>query len=362
MRILYVSTISATMGFFKDEFVHLMEKGHTVELACNCDNPFGFDINNAGMIVHNIPFSRSPFSCSNIKAYKMMKCLVNKKHYDIVHCHTPNASAITRLACKDIRKRGTKVIYTAHGFHFYIGAPKINWIIFYPVEWLCAHWTDVLLTINSEDFALAKKRFRAKKVDYVPGVGINLAKFSNIRVDTQKKREELKVPSNVILLLSVGELNENKNHETVIRAIEDLDVYYLIAGKGDKEEELRKTVAELGLNERVQFLGFRSDVPELLATSDFFVFPSYREGLSVSLMETMATGKTAAVSRIRGNTDLIDENGGTLFSPYSIEECRDAIIKLIQCDRDKMGEYNKEKIKTFGIENVLQKIDSIYCN
>lgn len=360
MRILYVTTILATMGFFTDEFNHLKAEGHTIELACNRDDVFGFDIENAGMPVHNIPFSRSPFTRANVKAYTILKRLVRDNKYDIVHCHTPNAAAVTRLACKGIRQYGTKVIYTAHGFHFYKGAPKKNWLVFYPVEWLCAHWTDVLLTMNSEDFELAKKKFKAGKIDYVPGIGINLSKFADTLVDIRQKRRELHLPEKAIVLLSVGELNDNKNHETVIRAVAGLDVYYVIAGKGVNEEKLKKAALEAGMNERVQFLGFRSDIPELLAASDFFVFPSYREGLSVSLMETMASGKSASVSRIRGNTDLIDDNGGTLFNPYSVEECREAIVKLIHSDREKMGLYNKEKIKNFGTERVLNKIDEAY--
>lgn len=360
MRILYVTTISATMGFFKDEFSHLKRYGHIIELACNCDNAFGFDIHNVDMRVHNIPFSRSPFSPANILAYRQLKKLVRENHYDIVHCHTPNAAAITRLACKSVRNNGTRIIYTAHGFHFYNGAPKKNWMIFYPMEWICAHWTDVLLTMNSEDFELAKRKLKARKIDYVPGIGIDLTKFYNINVDVEKKRRELEIPSEAMILLSVGELNDNKNHETVIRAISDMDVYYLIAGKGDKEEKLREIANEVGMKERVQFLGFRSDVPELLAVTDIFVFPSFREGLSVSLMETMASGKPAIVSRIRGNIDLIDENGGLLFNPYSVKECREAIKILIQSNRGNMGEYNQNKIIKFSNTEVFKKIDEIY--
>ena len=361
MRILYVTTISATMGFFKKEFIHLQQNGHIIELACNCNNAFGFDIPNTDMIVYNLPFSRSPFSPDNLFAYRRLKKLVNENHYDIVHCHTPNAAAITRLACRNIRSNGTKVIYTAHGFHFYAGSPKKNWMIFYPIERLCARWTDVLLTINSEDFKLAKSKFKAKKIDYIPGVGIDLAKFSAVTVDIMKKRRELDIPSEAFVLLSVGELNENKNHETVIRAIAGIkDVYYLIAGMGNKEERLRRVIKEFGINDRVKILGFRNDIPELLAIANAFIFPAFREGLSVSLMEAMASGKPAIVSKIRGNIDLIDENGGLLFDPYSIDDCRKAIEALMNSNISKMGNYNQNKIKRFSDIEVLKKIDEIY--
>jgi glycosyltransferase involved in cell wall biosynthesis len=360
MKILYVTTVSGTMDFFKSEFSRLLSEGHELELACNCAIPVETYVDTSNIVVHNLPFSRSPFSTDNLNAYKELKRLVRKNHYDIVHCHTPNAATITRLVCKRIRKNGTQVIYTAHGFHFYKGAPKKNWMIYYPVEWFCAHWTDILITINTEDYELAKRKMKANRVEYVPGVGVELEKFENNPINKIEKRKQLGIPEDAILLLSVGELNENKNHETVLRAIAGMDVYYLIAGKGNKEQELNELAKSLKMETRFKLLGYRTDIAELLQTTDVFVFPSYREGLSVSLMETMASGKPAVVSRIRGNTDLIDENGGALFNPYSVNECREAIQRVVNADRGKMGNYNKEKVKKFVLEGVLEKIDRIY--
>lgn len=228
------------------------------------------------------------------------------------------------------------------------------------VEWVCAHWCDTIITINSEDYELAKKKLKAKKVEYIPGVGIDLNKFGNTAINIKEKRKELGIPEDAVVLLSVGELNKNKNHETVLRAIEGMDVYYLIAGKGDKEEKLFEIAKEVGMQERVKLLGYRRDVDELLIASDIFVFPSFREGLSVSLMETMASGRPAVVSQIRGNNDLIDKNGGALFNPYSVSECKVAIQTVINSDREKMGRYNKEKVKKFSLDIVLRKIDEIY--
>ncbi|NLK64046.1 MAG: glycosyltransferase family 4 protein [Tissierellia bacterium] len=241
MKVLYVTTISKTMLFFIDQFKSLFEMGHTVELACNCDIPLCDDKAVMGMKVYNIPFSRSPLSKDNLIAYRELKELIEYEKPDIVHCHTPNAAVITRLVCKGMRKYGINVFYTAHGFHFYKGAPLINWILYYPVEWICAHWTDVLITINNEDFALAKKKMKSKKIVYIPGVGINLNKYNRVIVDRKKKRAEIGIPENARLLISVGELNQNKNHETVIRAIAGMDVYYIIAGQG-QVKVIRKNI------------------------------------------------------------------------------------------------------------------------
>lgn len=360
MKILYVTTILGTMSFFVDEIKHLLEQGYNIEVAANTSVNARFCADELGICVYHIPFSRSPFSLDNIKAYYQLYKLVREKHYDIVHCHTPNAAAITRVACKSIRKNGTKVIYTAHGFHFFSGAPIKNWIFFYPVEWLCAFWTDRLITINNEDYTFALKKIKACKVEYVPGIGIDLSKFNNLNIDIVTKRKELNLPKDAILLLSVGELNYNKNHETVIRAIKGMKVYYLIAGKGDYNRKLIQVANEVGVKDRIKLLGFRKDIIDLLHITDIFVFPSFREGLSVSLMEAMGCGKPAVVSKIRGNIDLIDENGGALFNPHSVEECRAAINKVIESDRLSMGIYNQEKVKEFDINKVINRIDEIY--
>ena len=238
MKILYVTTVSITMGFFPEHFKMLVEEGHEVELASNLEKQLREDIVAFGFEAYHIPFSRSPLSKDNIKAYKQLKKLITEKEYDIVHCHTPVAAICTRLACRKARKNGTKVFYTAHGFHFYKGAPLKNWLVYYPAEWLCSFWTDTLITINREDYHRAQQHMHAKKTVYVPGVGIDLNKFGSVSLDRAEKRRELGIPENAVLLLSVGELNENKNHETVIRAIAGMDVYYILAGQGDRQEKL----------------------------------------------------------------------------------------------------------------------------
>ena len=170
MRILYVTTISLTMNcFFKPHLQMLVEQGHQVDIACNYSElPLAEQFHQLGCGIFQIDFSRSPLSGQNVKAYRQLKALVAKGNYDLVHCHTPNAAAVTRLVCRPLRKRGLKVYYTAHGFHFYKGAPLLNWLMFYPVERLCARWTDVLITVNREDEALARRKLKAKQILYVP--------------------------------------------------------------------------------------------------------------------------------------------------------------------------------------------------
>lgn len=313
---------------------------------------------------YDIPFAREPLDKNNLSAYKMLVKIINEESFDIIHCHTPVGGVLARLAARRSRKKGTKVIYTAHGFHFYKGAPLKNWLLYYPAERLCSYFTDVLITINKEDYVLAQRKMKAKKIYYVPGVGIDLQKFSDVSVNKEEKRKELGVPDNAVLLLSVGELNENKNHETVIRslaAISDPKIFYIIAGRGSKKQQLENVISELGLRDNVRLIGYRSDVNELLAAADIFVFPSHREGLPVALMEAMACGLPIACSRIRGNTDLIDgEKGGVTFDPQSTESTANALKKLLKSDYKAMGLYNGEKINSYGLEKVKNEMKKIY--
>ncbi|MDO5558726.1 MAG: glycosyltransferase family 4 protein [Oscillospiraceae bacterium] len=313
-----------------------------------------------------IDYSRFPFSRKNFIAYKQIKQLLKENKFDIIHCHTPIAGILTRIAARKYRKSGTKVIYTAHGFHFFGGSPKKNWLLYYPVEKLCSRFTDTLITINKEDYALARAEMKAEKICYVPGIGVDIEKFSSVTIDKHLKREELGVPEKAVLLFSVGELNVNKNHQTVIRALADIrnsNVYYMIAGSGDKSDELKQLAKDLNIDDHVLFLGYRMDVAELYRVSDIFVFPSYREGLSVSLMEAMACGLPVICSKIRGNVDLIDEDtGGMHFVPSSCSELENALCSLINDENKRMfmGSYNVEKIQGFSSSVVQSLMEKVY--
>lgn len=367
MRILYVSTISLTMGFFPEHIKMLQEAGHTVELTCNLEEPLPEEVAALGCKVYHIPFSRSPFSKDNLTAYKALKQLLAENHYDIVHTHTPNASALVRLACRKLRKNGLRVFYTAHGFHFYSGAPRKNWLLYYPVEKFLSRWTDVLITMNQEDY-LRAKTFRAKQVAFTHGVGVDV---DRLRLDwteeqRQRKRRELGVGDGDFLILSVGELIPRKNHETAIRAVaelEDPSVKYFIAGGGPLKEHLEVLAGQLGVGEQVKLLGVRRDIPELNQAADLFLFPSFQEGLPVSLMETMAAGNAAACSDIRGNRDLIEkETGGILCPPGDPAAFAQAILRLKGSPelRRRMGEHNREAVEGFSTRRVLAELKEIY--
>lgn len=316
---------------------------------------------------YDIPFERSPFKFSNLKAYKELKELIDREQYDVIHCHTPVGGVAARLAAGKCRKSGkTKVAYTAHGFHFYTGAPILNWLLFYPIERLLAHRTDLLITMNSEDYQRAKK-FKAKEVACVNGVGVDLNRFlPQQQEEKQSMRAELHLGQEDIFAITVGNLIKRKNQVVLIEAMKKINnphLHLFICGDGQCLNELKEKANELGIPKQVHFLGFRKDVEKLCGTADLFLFASRQEGLPVAVMEAMACGLPIVASKIRGNTDLIDNGkGGYLIQPTDTEGFAMAIVSVINnSEKAKlMEDYNLKKIKEYSTEKVMEQMEELY--
>ena len=313
-----------------------------------------------------LPFERSPFKKGNLEAYRQLKALLDREHYDIIHCHTPMGGVIARLAAGSARNRGTKVLYTAHGFHFYDGAPLLNWLLYYPVERLLSRRTDLLITMNSEDHRRAKT-FHAKRTELVNGVGIDLSRFSEAAPEQKAQvRMELGLKEGDIFAFTVGNVIPRKNQAVLIRAARELAdprFHLFIAGDGPLEGELKALARELGVEDRVHLLGFRRDVYRLSSAADIFLFSSRQEGLSVSVMEAMACGLPIVASSIRGNTDLIDPGqGGFLVEPNDAAGFADAIRRILTEPgiREQMKAHNLEKIRRYSIEAVTEQMARLY--
>lgn len=370
-RVLMVATVPSMIGRFNMNNIQLLlNLGYQVDVAANFNDTSVWPVERIkkfmeqmrvkGIDCIQINFSRNPLKFSkHYKSYKEIVGLIQKKKYIFIHTHTPIASAIVRQAA---HKTKTKVIYTAHGFHFYDGAPFKNWLIFYPIEKWYSRYTDVLVTINKEDFKRASENFHAKKTVYIPGVGIDTEKFAPRRTGREKLRSELGIKDSQFMLLSVGELNENKNHGTVIRAIRDLqNITYVIVGKGELESRLKQVAIDNNVD--VRLVGFREDVASFYNAADAYILPSIREGLNVSLMEAMASGLPCLCGNIRGNVDLIDDQGGYLFKPESVNEISELVRKIAELsleERRTLGIYNLEKIRSYNLKTVEKLSYEIY--
>ena len=318
---------------------------------------------------YDIPFARKPWRKQNLTAYRQLKEIIEREHYDIIHCHTPVGAAVARLAAKKARKQGTKVIYTAHGFHFFTGAPLQNWLLFFPVEWLLAPLTDVLITINQEDYRRAQKCIHAKRIVYVPGVGIDTTRFRDTGRNRAEKRRELGFREDDFLILTVAEMTGNKNHITVLNALHSLKdtaeyekMHYLIVGRGERWQSLEQSARELGIQDHVHFLGYRSDVPDLYGCSDLFTIVSFREGLSAALMEAMSSGMAVVCTKIRGNTDLVEDGVSGEFVENNPEALAQTILRLCREPeyRRKLGQAAAQRAALCDKAEILRQVKDIY--
>ena len=372
-RALMLASVASMIDQFNMPNICLLQRlGYKTDVAADFTNPGTITtersealkkrLEEMGVAVLDIAIPRSLNLRAIRSSYRKLKTVFQSNHYELIHCQSPIGGAVCRMAARKEREKGTRVIYTAHGFHFYAGAPVKNWIVFYPIEKILSRSTDVLITINKEDYKLASAHFAAKELDYVPGIGVDTRKFCSAG-GGERIRNELGIMPEDTMLLSVGELNENKNHQAVIRAIAGMPekLYYVVVGKGEKEKDLEDLAAALGLGDRLKLVGFRTDVDAFYKAADLFVFPSRREGLPVSLMEAMASGLRVACGRIRGNTDLIEPGaGGFLFDPNNPEEIAACIRKALAADRAEMGRCNIQKMRQFDRACVEREMERIY--
>ena len=359
-KAIIVATIVGFITSFEMNNIKLLQQlGYQVSCATNLDKDNHPDkielLKNSGVRLYHIPFSRAPFTKQNIRAYKELRKLMHEEQFDLIHCHTPVGGVLGRMAAH--KEHVPCIIYTAHGFHFYDGAPLKNWLVFYPIEKYLSRYTDVLVTINKEDYKRATEKFHAKKTAYVPGVGVDIDKFAPRQSGRERIRAELGLKDTDTMLLSVGELNENKNHTSVIKALSGSNLTYVVVGKGDKETELNALAKEYAVDLRLT--GYRNDVADFYDAADVYILPSIREGLNVSLMEAMASGLPVACGRIRGNVDLIADED-CLFNPTDVKGIEKAIQYVLE-NKKKLSQTNLQKIKSFDLSIVKEKASEIYA-
>ena len=368
-KVLFVATVVRLhINMFHKPFIKWFhDQGWQVDVAANND----YEDKSECIIpfcdhFYCLPFARSPLKKGNWEAYKQLKKLLDEEHYDIIHCHTPMGSVIARLAAGSTRNKGTKVIYTAHGFHFYKGAPALNWLLYYPIEKILSRRTDLLLTMNSEDDSAAQK-FHAGKVLKVNGVGMDMSRFTEAAPEAkQAVREELGLKDTDTFAISVAQLIARKNHSVLIRAVaklRDPHFHLFILGDGVQDQELQDLAVSLNVEKQIHFLGFRRDVYRLCSAADIFLFASLQEGLPVAVMEAMACGLPIIASNIRGNVDLIEpEKGGWLVAPTDVDGFVAAIQDAMRHREvwQQMKAYNLAKVQRYSIDAVVEQMAEIY--
>ena len=318
--------------------------------------------------VYDVPFARSPKSTDNLRAYRELKMILQQEHYDVIHCNTPMGGIVTRLAAWSARKQGAKVFYTAHGFHFYQGAPKKNWLVFYPIELLFSRITDRLITITHEDHALAEKKFHCA-VSHIHGVGVDEERYHPVS-DGEKAnlRQSRGFDPRQKLILCIGELLPNKNQSMAIRMMKTVcetnpDAVLLLAGNGPKQAELEGLIGELALEKNVRMLGYCTDLEVWQQMADVLISCSKREGLPLNIVEAMLSGNPAVATKNRGHRELICENKtGYLVDVGDEQTMAQKVLDLLDDEilRKTMGTEAARQAKQYGFANVKQELEQIY--
>lgn len=365
-KILFVASVYRHLTAFHIPYIQYFQRnGYEVYAGAGKDMKVREELEALNVHCIDIAFSRSPMSKDNIAAYKQLKKLFSEMTFELVHVHTPVAALLTRRAFQ-VAKHG-KIVYTAHGFHFFDGAPKQNWLIYYTAEKIAAKWTDHLITINKEDYVNAQKLLPNDQISYVHGVGVEFDAVRLSGVEKANLRQEIGLTEEHVMIAFVAELNANKNHQFLLRNWSNLKERYpqaalCVIGIGELEQQLKEFVETENLQD-VHFLGYRRDVPSLLQVSDIVTLMSHREGLPKSIMEAMVEGLPCVVTNTRGLRDLIsDGNNGYVVNHGDGDALVNAFGQLVKSKelRETMGEQAQELVQPFLLENVLMEYVEIY--
>lgn len=364
-KILFTATVDSHILNFHLPFLKwFKEQGFETHVASNGDSSMPYVDKK-----FDISFSRNPLSLKNLKAFKQLHEVIQNNQYEMIHCHTPIAGVITRVIGKRKRRFGTKILYTAHGFHFYKGAPLLNWLVYYPIEKLLSRFTDCIITMNEEDYGIAKRKFKMNDLRLVNGVGVNLNLYTPPgELEISSLRKMYKYSINDFIIINIGELIQRKNQSLLINVASKLrhsipELKIIIAGAGSLLGEYQKLVNNLDLQNIISFIGYRQDIDNLLKISNIAVSTAKQEGLPVNVMEAMATGLPIVVTNCRGNRDLItDGKNGFVVDILDENQFGKRIVDIYK-SKELQESFKKNSLKSisnYSLENILLEMKKIY--
>lgn len=380
--LLVANSASMIDHFNRDNIAILKDMGYDITVAANFKDgnsstrerirDFAYELADMGIEMINLPIPRKVTELGKTKkSINLLREYLAENPCRIIHTQTPFGGVVGRLAAKKLRRENKcKVIYFAHGFHFFKGASRKNFAIYYNIEKYLSKYTDCLITLNNEDYQLASSKFKKTHVEYVPGIGVDTEGIAEHKIDVKKKKIELGLPIGKKIILTVAELIPRKNVDAAIRIfsnLSDRECELVICGKGSRMQELRQLAYELNVGERVHFLGYRTDILDIYKIADLFLFTSYQEGLPVAVMQAMASRLPVVASDIRGNRDLLNPSFGPtpeyLIDVENESKFAEVVDRLLQdeelCQKIALENYTNCK-NCFDISKVHEMMKNIY--
>lgn len=371
-KAIFIATVDVHIKTFHLPYLKMLhENNYVVHVATNGQEKFP----NCDK-KHTIAIKRTPFSFSNLKTIRQLRKILEEEHFDIIHCHTPMGGVVARLAAKSFNKsqskkklKRTRVIYTAHGFHFYRGAPLLNWLLFYPVEKYLSKHTDTLITINQEDFNLATKKFKRHcgNIEYIPGVGIDPKKFDFKMSSFEKHnlRKSLDLKNDDFVMIFPARLDKNKNQEFLISLMPELtkkhsNIHLILAGRDELSGKCQRLTKSLHIDKNVHFTGHRNDIPQLLAISDLAVSSSRREGFPMNIAEELYSKLPVVAIKCRGASELIKDGvNGFLIKPYEKQDFINSVEKIYSTSSNRTN-FRQKYLDNFSLNSVMQDYCRVY--
>lgn len=368
-KILITSTELMMIHFLVPHVNFLLKNGYDVDIVCSEVGGKFAELESCfvrKISIRKVELYRSPIKGRNFHGLWQLRKIINDGNYDLIWTNEPVMGVMTRLAAKKARKNGCKVVYVAHGFHFYNGAPLKNWIFFYPIEKIMSRYADTIVVINKEDYYRAQEKFWMKNVEYIAGIGLDTYKFSDCSVMRNEKRKELGFNEEDFVMLSIGELAERKNQIVAVKALaelQDTSIFYVLVGTGELENQYRSIAENAGLKDNIIFLGYRRDTAELCKMADVFVHPSKREGLGIAPLEAMASGLPLISTYVNGMRDYTEDGvtGYSFTNPDDVEAMKKAVVKMKDNEeyRKLCGKRNIDISRKFDIRKSCQNMKEI---
>jgi glycosyltransferase involved in cell wall biosynthesis len=372
-----VTTVPVTIrAFLLPLAAHFRARGWRVDAAArdatSCERTVAaFDR------VWDVEWSRNPLDPGNLlRAPRAFRALVERERYNLVHVHTHVAAFAGRLALREPRRRGAvSVIYTAHGFSFFPGGPRLRNALLLGLERLAGRWTDYLVTMNAED-RRAVERYRIvppERSRYMPGIGVDADQYNPASVTDDQiaaVRRSLGIPPEAAVFTMVAEFIPRKRHRDALLAFARLAgcgepaPHLVLAGTGPLAESTRALAQSLGIASRVRFVGFRDDVAVLVRTSRAVLLLSEQEGLPRSVMEALCLEVPVIVTRVRGTDELVARSGGGLLADVGdVDRIADALAWMLAHPKESaaMGRRGRAAMTDYDVRSIITLHEALYA-